>query len=424
MPDGSSLPEIKISELPVATAANLADQIEVNQAGITRSITVAQVGQALPPIDLSAYATLASPVFTGNPQAPTAPPGDADNSIATTGFVQATVSSAISGLPAPPTTLPPTGAAGGDLAGVYPSPTIKTNVNLGGAPTTTTPATADNSTKIPTTAFVKAQGYALSSSIPTTLPPSGAAGGMLNGNYPNPGIAPAGTNGFVMTTVAGVAAWAAASGGASISVGDTPPASPTAGALWWNSVLGTMFIYYNDGNSTQWVPAAPAASGVVPGTLSLYSEVLLAANTASMQVSWPSGVRKIEIEYFAQNVGNVGDSVNFRAMVNGVVQSATGYANQWVFGSGSTPVAGLTTNQVFWQALAGMFITKGTLKPAVTSTQTFMEHTQVGTSATAGYALECFHWGGPTGNMNGVQMYNASGTLFLPGSFLRVYVVV
>jgi len=56
------------------------------------------------------------------------------------------------------------------------------------------------------------------------------------------------------------AAWAAASGGASISVGDTPPGSPTAGALWWNSVLGSLFIYYNDGNTTQWVPAAPSPS--------------------------------------------------------------------------------------------------------------------------------------------------------------------
>jgi hypothetical protein len=42
-------------------------------------------------------------------------------------------------------------------------------------------------------------------------------------------------------------------------VSDTAPGSPTAGALWWNSTLGALFLYYNDGNTSQWVPAAPAA---------------------------------------------------------------------------------------------------------------------------------------------------------------------
>jgi hypothetical protein len=50
----------------------------------------------------------------------------------------------------------PGGPAAGDLSGSYPNPAIKTNVNLAGSPTTTTPATADNTTKIATTAHVKA----------------------------------------------------------------------------------------------------------------------------------------------------------------------------------------------------------------------------------------------------------------------------
>jgi len=52
-------------------------------------------------------------------------------------------------------------------------------------------------------------------------------------------------------------------GGAATYVGDTPPASPTAGQLWWKSNTGTLFIYYNDGNSSQWVQAvvAPKVAG-------------------------------------------------------------------------------------------------------------------------------------------------------------------
>lgn len=45
-------------------------------------------------------------------------------------------------------------AAAGDLAGTYPSPTIKTDVALGGNPTTTTQTSGNNSTRLATTAFV------------------------------------------------------------------------------------------------------------------------------------------------------------------------------------------------------------------------------------------------------------------------------
>ena len=80
-------------------------------------------------------------------------------------------------------------------------------------------------------------------------------------------------NGTVWVSVS-----AGGSSGASITVSDTPPASPTAGALWWNSVLGTMFIYYNDGNSTQWVPAAPSAASAFPGATG--GQTFLAADVA------------------------------------------------------------------------------------------------------------------------------------------------
>jgi hypothetical protein len=40
-----------------------------------------------------------------------------------------------------------------------------------------------------------------------------------------------------------------------------PPGSPVAGDLWWDTNTGQLKIYYNDGNSSQWVDAAVGAAG-------------------------------------------------------------------------------------------------------------------------------------------------------------------
>jgi hypothetical protein len=41
--------------------------------------------------------------------------------------------------------------------------------------------------------------------------------------------------------------------GNTATIGDTPPASPQVGDMWWCSANGLMYIYYNDGTSSQWV---------------------------------------------------------------------------------------------------------------------------------------------------------------------------
>jgi len=128
---------VKISELPAASAVNDTDQLEVNQDGTSRRLTISQITALTPAPDLSAYALIASPTFTGDPKAPTPATDDNDTSIATTAFTRAAIASFA---PAP------------DLSAYAPlaSPVFTGN------PTAPTPTAGDNDTSIATTAFVAA----------------------------------------------------------------------------------------------------------------------------------------------------------------------------------------------------------------------------------------------------------------------------
>ena len=50
-------------------------------------------------------------------------------------------------------------------------------------------------------------------------------------------------------------------GGASVTTSDTAPTSPSDGDLWYDSVGGRLYVYYEDPNSSQWVDAAPQGGG-------------------------------------------------------------------------------------------------------------------------------------------------------------------
>lgn len=43
-----------------------------------------------------------------------------------------------------------------------------------------------------------------------------------------------------------------------VHVGENPPNNPEEGTLWWSTLEGNLFIWYDDGDSEQWVDASPA----------------------------------------------------------------------------------------------------------------------------------------------------------------------
>lgn len=70
-------------------------------------------------------------------------------------------------------------------------------------------------------------------------------------------------------------------GGSSIVVGDAPPAVPQPNSLWWESDTGSLFLRYDDGNTSQYVQ--------VNGSRDAYNPIRLNPNVISVNTSIPTG---------------------------------------------------------------------------------------------------------------------------------------
>jgi len=68
------------------------------------------------------------------------------------------------------------------------------------------------------------------------------------------------------------------SGTASLIQSPTAPLNPTANTLWWDEVSGRLYVYYNDGTSSQWVDASPAGTGGNINLTNVSSNIIPSAN--------------------------------------------------------------------------------------------------------------------------------------------------
>jgi hypothetical protein len=145
--------------------------------------------------------------------------------------------------------------------------TVTTTSALGNA-TAATPPTADNSATVATTAFVKAQGYstgAITLTGDTTGSGTGTIATIVAALQGRAVANTAPTDGQALVWSQASTRWqpgtvAGGGGAAAVTMSDTPPASPAVGQGWWNSADATgggqLYLWFNDGTSSQWVPSA------------------------------------------------------------------------------------------------------------------------------------------------------------------------
>lgn len=106
---------------------------------------------------------------------------------------------------------------------------------------------------------------------------------------------------------------------AAVTVSNTAPVGPTEGALWWSETYGKLFIYYNDGTSSQWVEASPSGGTSTGNTTYITYEANTAlfystlnaaytvANAAFEQANTGAGSSRVNVGNTAPPTPNVGN---------------------------------------------------------------------------------------------------------------------
>jgi hypothetical protein len=122
--------------------------------------------------------------------------------------------------------------------------------------------------------------------------------------------------------------WAVpAGGGAATSISDTPPGSPVAGQLWFESDTGNTFIYYTDADSSQWVQVSAAPS--TSASAGLTAETRNRLVNGAMQISQENGTNPATTNaYFLADQWET-NFVTTGSVLCGLSAVATPYGSVW-----------------------------------------------------------------------------------------------
>jgi len=170
-------------------------------------------------------------------------------------------------------------------------------------------------------------------------------------------------------------------GGGSITVSPTAPTSPApaSGDLWWNSTEGELYVYYNDGTSSQWVAAAgPSVTVAATAPTGYEGQLWLDSTDGSMYVYYtdPGGANAQWIGAVSNNntAGNIIQVVS-TAKVDAFSTTSTSYTDLTGLTATITPASTSSKIMVFVQLSTSHSSTNGHLFNLVRGTTNLLQST-------------------------------------------------
>jgi hypothetical protein len=149
---------------------------------------------------------------------------------------------------------------------------------------------------------------------------------------------------------------------------DTPPVNPVVGDAWFNTNDGTMYIYFNDGNTSQWVEhrseIARSQVGLVPviptsltlgsgtGSVGTNGEIIVSGASSVIVNNAFSGTYK---DYLIKvTLTGSGSNTIFRFVNSAGTILTSGYAGSFLFTSvtGTTGAGSNSASGIYFDASA------------------------------------------------------------------------